>query len=167
MNQLSTTSYPSWAAKYISLVSEEVLTEMESQIEEFPKFLNKLIEKVDYAYAPGKWTIRQLTSHILDTERILMYHLVCIARGDIQNLAGFDEDNYVDQTLSNDRSLFEMGEEFRLLRKSNLLYIKALKPAELDRIGSANHLNISAHALVYVLVGHIKHHQNIIAERYL
>ncbi len=166
MNQQLPHKFPAWAEKYIALVKGNALQEMENQLQDFPNFINNWIEKADFAYAPGKWTIRQLTSHILDTERILMYRLLCIARGDKQSLPGFDENLYVANTLSNTRSLFEMSEEFRSLRKSNLLCIGALTDEELDRVGTANQLEISARDLVYILVGHINHHQNVITERY-
>lgn len=167
MNRPLPPSYPAWAEKYISLVGSNVMQEIEDQVSGFPNFLNNWIEKIDFAYAPGKWTIRQLASHMLDTERVLMYRLVCIARGDKQPLPGFEEDSYVDNTLFDKRSLFEIGEEFRHLRRANWMFIKALKEEELDRSGVANNLSISARALVFVLVGHVLHHQNIIKERYI
>lgn len=159
-------SYPAWAEKYISLVGNDVMQELENQIDDFPNFLNNWIEKIDFAYAEGKWTIRQLASHMLDTERVLMYRLVCMARADEQGLPGFDEDSYVAHTLSDTRSLFEIGEEFRYLRRANWMFINALTDTELDRVGMANNLAISVRALVFVLAGHILHHQNIIKERY-
>ena len=71
MNQQLPHKFPAWAEKYIALVKGNALQEMENQLQDFPNFINNWIEKADFAYAPGKWTIRQLTSHILDTERIL------------------------------------------------------------------------------------------------
>lgn len=167
MNPPQPNQYPAWAEKYISLVKADILALLENQVKSFPDFVNQHVEKADFAYAQGKWTLKELVGHITDTERILSYRLLCIARGDIQDLPGFEEDSYVANAFLQDRSLFSMASEFALLREANVLLIKSLKECELDRMGTTNSLPIAAKALVFVLAGHVLHHQNIINERYL
>jgi hypothetical protein len=167
MNQPQPHEYPEWALKYISLVDGDVIELLQRQAKEFPDFINSLIEKADYAYAPGKWTIKELIGHVIDTERILVFRLLCFARFENSPLPGFEEDDYVKAAHFQDRSLLSFSEELSLLRKSNLYLFRSLNEAELDRIGTANEKQISVRALLYVIAGHIIHHTRIIKERYL
>lgn len=167
MKQPQPSQYPAWAQRYIGLVDGDVINILKAQAQSFPDFVNQHSEKADYAYANGKWTLKQLVGHMADTERILSYRLLCIARGDEQQLPGFDEDAYVSKANFATRSIFAMAKEFSYSRKANLLLIQSLSDGELDRMGTANNQSICARALVYVLAGHVIHHQNIIKERYL
>ncbi|MBC7616871.1 MAG: DinB family protein [Pedobacter sp.] len=167
MNRPQTHEYPEWGQNYIRQVDGDVLAILNEQATGFPNFINNLVEKSDYAYAPGKWTIKELIGHIIDTERILVYRLLCFARGETASLPGFEEDDYVANAHFKDRSLFSMAEEFSLLRKSNLYLINTLNEEELSRLGSANGNQMSVRAIVYVLAGHVIHHSKIINERYL
>jgi hypothetical protein len=167
MNQPQTQEYPEWFKRYISLVEGDVVSTLTAQAEDFPNFVNNLIEKADYAYAPGKWTIKEMVGHMIDTERILTYRLLCIARGEKASLPGFEEDDYVANAHFKDRSLFSLSEEFTLMRKSHLYLINSLNEEELNRMGNANGNAISVRALVYILAGHIIHHTAVVKERYL
>lgn len=167
MNQPHPNVYPAWAERYISLVEGDVLQVLERQTYEFPDFINSLNEKADYAYAPGKWTIKQLIGHMIDTERILTYRLTCFARGEQAALPSFDEDAYVINAHFQDRSLHSLSEEFALLRKSNMFLFHSLNDQELGKTGIASNLEISVSAIRLVLAGHVIHHTRIIKERYL
>ncbi len=167
MNQPQTHEYPQWALNYISQVEGDVTAVLERQATDFPNFIKNLVDKGDYAYAQGKWTIKELVGHIIDTERILIYRLLCFARGEAASLPGFEEDDYVANAHFNDSNLFDMAEEFSLMRKSHLYLINSLNEEALNRIGVANEKQISVRAIVFVLAGHIIHHTKIIKERYL
>jgi hypothetical protein len=167
MNQPQTPEYPRWAEKYISLAGADVVAILEKQAVDFPTFMRSLKEKADYAYAPGKWTIKELFGHMIDTERVLVYRLMCIARGEKTSLPGFDEDSYVAHAHFAESDLNDLAEEFGLLRKANIFLIKSLTEEELARKGVANDLEISVRAIVFVLAGHVIHHQKVIEERYL
>ncbi|MBB2146184.1 DinB family protein [Pedobacter sp. LMG 31464] len=167
MNRPQTQEYPEWGNTYIRLVEGDVIEILTKQATEFADFINSLVEKADYAYAPGKWTIKELAGHIVDTERILVFRLLSFARGEKAKLPGFEEDDYVAAAHFKDRSLFSFSEEFTLLRKANLFLINSLNEDELSIIGNANGKDMSVRSLVYVLAGHILHHTNVIKERYL
>ncbi|WP_342330024.1 DinB family protein [Pedobacter sp. FW305-3-2-15-E-R2A2] len=168
MNRPQTHEYPAWAETYISKISgDDILGILEKQATEFPDFLNDLIEKADYAYAPGKWTVKEMAGHIIDTERILVYRLTCFARSEQHALPGFEEDDYVANAHFSDRSLLSFSEEFSLLRKSNMYLFKSLNEHELDRSGTASERQISVRALLFVIAGHLMHHTLILKERYL
>lgn len=168
MNRPQTHEYPAWAETYISKISgDNILEILEKQATEFPDFLNNLIEKADYAYAPGKWTIKEMAGHIVDTERILVYRLTCFARAEQHALAGFDEEDYVKNAHFSDRSLLSLSEEFSLLRRSNLYLFNSLNETELDRSGTASERQVSVRALLFIIAGHVIHHTGVIEERYL
>lgn len=168
MNRPQTHEYPAWAEQYISKISgNDILAILEKQATEFPEYLNSLLEKADYAYAPGKWTIKEMAGHIIDTERILVYRLTCFARAEQHELPGFEEDDYVANAHFSDRSLSSFAEEFSLLRKANLYLFNSLKEHELDRSGTASERQINVRALLFVIAGHVIHHTMIIKERYL
>lgn len=168
MNRPQAHEYPAWAETYISKISgDDILGILENQATDFPDYLNNLVEKADYAYGPGKWTIKEMAGHIVDTERILVYRLTCFARAEQHALPGFDEDDYVSNAHFSDRSLLSLSEEFALLRKANLYLFNSLNEHELDRSGTASERQITVRALLFVIAGHLVHHIGIIEERYL
>jgi len=158
---------PKQYADYAALVSGDLMEVLQRQAIEFPEFINSLQAKADYAYAPGKWTIKEMMGHIIDTERILVYRLVAISRGEQAFLPGFDEDSYVSAAHFSDRSLFSFCEEFSLLRKANMYLFSSLTEQELNRSGTASGKTITAQKVLYILAGHVIHHTQIIKERYL
>ena len=167
MNRPQPSEYPAWAETYIKLVDGDVLQILASQAQEFPDFINDLVEKADFAYAPGKWTIKQLIGHIIDTERILTYRLTCFARGEKTPLPGFEEDDYVAAAHFGDRSLLSFSDEFSLLRRSNMYLFNSLQEHELNQMGNASNRDITVRAMLFVLAGHIIHHTEVIKTRYL
>ena len=167
MNRPQPDEYPAWGETYIKLVDGDVLEILEKQTIDFSDFINGLSDIADYAYAPEKWTIKELIGHIIDTERILIYRLTSFARGETQALPGFNEDDYVAGAHFTDRSLQSFSKEFELLRQANLYLIRSLNEKDLNASGTASGRQISVRAIVYVVAGHIIHHTAIIKERYL
>jgi len=167
MNQPQPNEYSDWSKGYIDQVNGDLMEILQRQATEFPEFINSIAEKADYAYAPGKWTIKEMTGHIIDTERILVYRLTAFARNEQTALPGFEEDDYVANARFAERSLLSFTEEFSLLRKANLYLFRSLNEAELNLAGTASGKPISVRALLFVIAGHMIHHTRIIKERYL
>jgi len=124
-------------------------------------------EKASYAYAPGKWTIKETLGHMIDTERVFAYRLLCFARGEQQGLPGFEQDDYVLNSYANDRTLQDLADEFRIVRDSSIYLLRHLKKDQEAIIGKANNNPISVRALAYMIPGHELHHLRILKERYL
>lgn len=168
MNRPQPEEYPAFYKGYIDTVSNNVLAELEHHIEAFPAFLRGISDdKACLAYAEGKWTLKELVGHVIDTERIMAYRTLRIARNDSTPLAGFEENDYVANAHFADRSLDGLAEEFALLRRANMYLIKSLNEVEIGRMGIANQKPVSVRALVYIIAGHLNHHRLIIEERYL
>ncbi|PIB35136.1 hypothetical protein BFP72_06870 [Reichenbachiella sp. 5M10] len=124
-------------------------------------------EKLDHAYAEGKWTVEQLLRHIIDTERVFGYRAMCIARGDRTDLPGFDENDYVDQSDDSRNTRQDMLTEFIQVRNANMSMILNFSKEMLATVGNSNESPTSVRAIVYILGGHLAHHLTILKERYL
>jgi hypothetical protein len=160
--------FPIFYKGYVDTVSDDVLAELEQQIESFSALLKNVPkEKASFAYAEGKWTIKELAGHVIDTERIMAYRALRLARNDGTPLPGFDENNYVSNAHFADRSLESLAEEFAALRKANMYLIRSLNEIEIDRSGISNEKPISVRALIYIMAGHVNHHAAILKQRYL
>ena len=119
-----------------------------------------------FRYAEGKWTIKEVLGHLLDTERVFTYRLLRISRGDLTELPGFDETAYAPEGQFNRRSVEELLSEFKLQRASTLALVNGIPLAAWPRVGTANGFHTSARALVYIILGHTGHHLDLLRERY-
>ena len=167
MNQPQPEEQSTWTVKYIDLVSGDVFSILENQAGEFSQFMASIESLENHAYAPGKWTIKELLGHIIDTERILVFRMLTFARNDSQSLPGFDEDAYVVAANFQKRKFLDLVEEFRSLRTANLHFFKSLSEDQLSKCGIASGNTTSVKSLLYVCAGHVIHHVNVIKERYL
>lgn len=153
---------------YISLIKGDVTKELEKQILQMQSIISNIpVEKENYRYAEGKWTIKEVLGHIIDTERIMAYRMLGIARNDKTRFPGFDENTYVANANFSDRSLYDLAHEFGIVRDSNLILIKSFNEDTLKRKGISNEVEVSVRALVYIIAGHVTHHLKVIKERYL
>ncbi len=160
--------FPPFFSAYIRLVDNIDL--MEGLERYRPKLLFDdwhLVEALgDRVYSSGKWTMKDIFQHCIDTERIMSYRALCIARNDHHELPGFDENNYAQNTLLSNVSLKELIDEYALLRESTIRMFKNFDKRMLLRRGVANKSEISPLALGFVIVGHPLHHCEVIRERY-
>lgn len=160
--------YPISFIPYLEIVEEDILAELESQLTTYVDFVRALPEEKHlHSYAPNKWTIKEIVGHNTDTERVKFDCAFRIARGEQAPLPGFDEDAYVAITDFNSRTMEDLLEEFILTRKSIIAFYKSLKQEDLVRMGTASNKPVSVRALFYFLIGHIRHHERVIEERYL
>lgn len=120
----------------------------------------------DYAYAPGKWTVKKLLNHIVDTERIFIYRALCIARGDQTPLPGYDENDYAEAAQVGHRSLVDLAHEFQSVRSATLSLFNSFGEHELLRTGIANGNAMSVNAIGFIIIGHALHHEVVARERY-
>ena len=123
-------------------------------------------EQAEFRYAEGKWSIKELLGHMSDAERIFAYRLLRIGRGDETPLAGFEENDYVPAGTFDRRPLADLLEEWIAARSSTVALVRGLPSDAWTRRGSANGRPVSARALLYVMLGHIDHHQRMLEERY-
>lgn len=125
------------------------------------------IEKSDYKYAEGKWTIRELLCHMIDAERIFAYRALRFARNDKTNLAGFEENLYATEANASGRTLEKIAAEMAHLRISTIDLFEGFTSEMHVRKGLANNNELSVIALGFIIAGHETHHCNVLKERYL
>lgn len=121
----------------------------------------------DRAYAPGKWTIRDILQHLIDTERVFSYRALAFARGDAQLLPMLDEDAYAAEAAANRRPMQELVDELKLLHQSALQLFQSFSPRMLLRSGMGFQGAYSVGSIGFILPGHQRWHFRIIEERYL
>lgn len=119
-----------------------------------------------HRYADGKWTVREVVGHIMDTERVFAYRLLTIARADTTSLPGFDQDAWMEVAGFDRRSLSELLDEWGTVRAATLALIRTLSDEEAARSGIANGAPITVRALAWIIAGHELHHVRLLRERY-
>jgi hypothetical protein len=160
---------PEFYQGYLKAVKDkELIPALKRNDKKFRKFLKEIPKvKRDFAYAEGKWTIRQLFQHLLDTERVFAFRALWFARRDPGALPGFDENHWAVSANRSKRKWRDMVEEFSALRKSTILLFESLSEDDLNSIGTANNNTLSAAAFGFVAAGHIEHHMRVIKTKYL
>jgi hypothetical protein len=139
----------------------------ENQTPLLEKFLSATDEeKSMYSYAPGKWTIKELLQHIIDTERIFCYRALCVARKETQNLPGFDENNYALNSNANKRSWDSLQREYLNQRTATSDLYKSFTDDMLQQEGTSNNRQFNVLSMGFITVGHVNHHLRVTREKY-
>ncbi|MGB3262024.1 DinB family protein [Paenisporosarcina sp.] len=161
--------YPAYYETYIGLVPDGLLSDiLNTQMDELLALLSDLDDaQANYRYAENKWTVKEVIGHITDTERVMSYRLLRIARGDRTPLANYDDEQYVREASFHSRSLQNLLEELKAVRYATLHLIKGLNEDAFLRKGVASNHEISTRALAYIIAGHELHHVNILKDKYL
>lgn len=162
------TEYDAYYHRYISLVPEEdVLIALDQQLADTMILLRSLSEQHGgFRYEPGKWSVKEVLGHLIDTERVMSYRALRIARGDRTPIEGFEQDDYVKNGGFDSRSVSNLGREFEQVRRATISLFRNLEPQAWERRGIANKLEISVRALAYIIAGHELHHKTLLKERY-
>lgn len=169
--KIENNEYASFYQPYIQVL----LDNDKDIVENLRDSCNKAIQTLDnldtekqlFQYAEGKWTIKEIIQHIIDTERVFNYRALRFARNDISELSGFDENHYVSNSNANNRDFQDLLEEFSLLRRSTILMYQNFTNEALLLKGNANGKYISVRALGFITSGHLLHHLQVINTRYL
>lgn len=163
------TEYAPYYDRYISLVAgADIVETLAAQPDEIRSLLATLPEeKGKYRYAEGKWTIKELLSHIIDGERIFSYRALRISRGDKTPIEGFEQDDYITNSNANNRTFSDLLDEFTLERQANIHMFKNISAVGSEEVGTANGNPVSARAIAYTMAGHVRHHIGVLKEKYL
>ena len=154
--------------RYINLVQGDSIGEIvNNHAFDLQEFFNNLPEeKANYAYAPGKWTPKQVLQHLTDAERVFAYRALRVSRNDTTPLASFDENAYVENGFSQQRALSSLKQEFNSVRAATDIFLLSLNEEQIMRTGTASNSPVSVNALAFIIYGHLLHHKNIFIERY-
>jgi uncharacterized damage-inducible protein DinB len=162
-------TFPVYYQTYIEKVPKgDPILLLEMGVKETIKTLVMVTEeKANWAYAEGKWSIKDIVQHIIDTERIFSYRALCFARGEVNSINGYDHNAYVDAGAANDRSLKDLLEELKRLRLSTIDLFKSFSKEMLAKKGNANGTDLTTEQVLFILLGHEIHHMEVVQERYL
>jgi len=145
-----------------------VLRLLEDQLPATVKLLEGISDEQSlYRYAPGKWSIREVVSHLNDTERLFVFRAMWFARGLEPALPSFDQDVALAGAYADERPWRQHIDEFRAVRAASLAFFKHLRDDVWTRRGVASGNPFSVRALAYITAGHVSHHTILLRERYL
>lgn len=161
--------FPSAFAAYVGKVPElDPIPVLEGQPGELRSRLAGVApDRETYRYAPGKWSVRELVGHVIDSERVFAFRALAFARGEQAPFPGFDEDEYARHAGSDSRTLADLTEELDVVRRSNVLLFRSLPGEAWSRVGIANGKPATVRALAFVMAGHLRHHVEVLETRYL
>ncbi|WP_282040995.1 DinB family protein [Winogradskyella flava] len=170
IKELVPTEFDPYYGRYINKLYQDI-----SLRDSFIKGKEKVISffkdlpetKYNFRYATGKWTCKEILQHLIDTERIFQYRCFRIARQDKTELAGFDQNIYVEPSTANTKTMDELIQEFVVVRDSSISLVNSLSDEDLKNVGNANGGNMSARAAAFTITGHEIWHMEIIIKRYL
>jgi hypothetical protein len=155
--------------KYIAMVPEgDIIATLEAQARDSKAFLSGVGAAVStYRYAPGKWSVKEILGHVIDSERVFAARALTFARGDSARLPGFEQDDYVRTAGSDTFPLPELAAELEAVRRSTVFLFRHLPEDAWLRRGVANDAEVSVRALAYIIAGHELHHWEVLRTRYL
>ena len=141
---------------------------LEAQLPETLALLHDISDEQSLTrYAPGKWSIREVVSHLNDTERLFVFRAFWFARGFDSPLPSFDQNVAVSTAGADERSWRSHVDEFKAVRAATLAFFRDLPADAWTRRGVASGNPFTVRALAYLSAGHVTHHTRILRERYL
>ena len=169
MERPEITEYKDDYENYVSLVEEtDIVSAMRKQLTEVKNLFASISEeKGEFAYAEGKWTIKELLGHLINGERVFSYRALRISRGDKTPLSGFDQDLLTNNGNFNSVSLADLMQEFSHLCQANIVFFQNLSDEAWERTGTVNENPASVRAIAYNMVNHGRHHIDILRSHYL
>jgi uncharacterized damage-inducible protein DinB len=169
MTRPQSTEAADYYFQYINLItSDDIVPAMEDQMGEMLQFLSGISEEQSlHAYAPGKWTIREVLNHVNDGERVFAGRAFWFARGFHDALPSFDQDVAVPMAKANNTSWADLVEEFKNVRLATISFFKTLPAEAWERTGVASDNPVSVRAIAYIIAGHVTHHIGVLREKYL
>ena len=161
--------YAEYFQRYTKLVPDNnVVENLANQLNEAMSLYKSLEKtKIDYRYSMGKWSIKEVIIHILDTERIFSYRALRIARKDKTPLAGFEQDDYINNINWDNYPFSSVLEEYELVRKHTIIFFNNMTDEMLQQSGISSDMNLSVIAIPFIIAGHERHHLDIINSKYL
>ena len=169
LSRPSVGEYLPYYERYVARVPEgDVVAILSEQVGETLALLRSLpAERTLHRYAPGKWSIRDMVQHMSDTERVMCYRALRIARNDPTPLAGFEENDWARAAGADARDWLQLTDELEAVRAATVALLRGMDAEAAVRRGRANDAEVSVRALAFIIAGHERHHVAVLRERYL
>jgi hypothetical protein len=165
----SASEYAPYYDKYVQRVpDDDIVAVLRNQIADTAALLRTAPpDRADGAYAPGKWTLKEVVGHMIDVERVMSYRALRFSRNDATDLPGFEENAFVANSNFSRRTLSDLVDELEAARVATVHLAKHIDADALMHQGTANNTVVSVRGLLYIIAGHELHHAALIRERYL
>lgn len=169
MHRPETNEYADFYAGYVGRVPDgNILALLQTEHDRTVSSLRGLTpEQASHRYEAGKWSVKEVVGHVIDTERMFGYRAHCFARQDPARLPGFDQNDYAKNSNAGARSLPDLVDELDAVRGSSIALFRGLDEAMWSHRGIGSECEFTVRALAYIIVGHAIHHRNVIETRYL
>ncbi len=159
--------YAPYYGKYIQLVSDDAITTLRASSASTSRVLSGVAEpQAMFRYAPGKWCVKEVLGHVIDTERVFTYRAMSVGREDATPLPGFDENAWLPAARFDRRPLPDIVAEYQAVRAATLALFASFDDAALERRGTASGHPVSVRSLAHMVAGHELHHVALLKERY-
>jgi hypothetical protein len=160
--------YGAYYKRYVDLVPDgDIVATLVDQMEPTLALVGLKEGETLRRYAPGKWSLREIVGHLIDTERVFAYRALRIGRGDSTPLPGYDQDAFVAMGKFDDQTFAALLDEFRLVRLTTVALYRSFPQEAIAQTGVANDNPISVRAIAWIIAGHERHHMTIVREKYL
>jgi hypothetical protein len=161
--------YHPYYERYISLVPDgDIVATLNRQLDETLALIRSIPEaRGGFRYAEGKWSIKELLGHVIDSERVFAYRALRFGRGDATPLAGFEQDDFVRGADFDKRTLSDLADEYAHVRRATISLFASFDESAWSRRGLANNNEVSVRGLAFIVAGHERHHVEILKTRYL
>jgi len=161
--------YNEYYHRYIAMVPDGNIVEaLQRQMEETHALLQSVpADREVYRYAEGKWSIREVVGHLIDTERLFAFRALWFARGEGAEMAGMDQETWARNSNATERPLADLADEWAALRRANVLMFGSFDAATGTLSGVASGFDVTVRALVWMMAGHELHHRMLLLRDYL
>lgn len=163
------TEHAEYYGRYVDLVPDgDILETLREQLGDTLALLMGVPEEMEtHRYAEGKWSLREVVGHLIDTERLFAYRALAMARSDDVDLPGMDQDVWAAASDADHRHLGEMGEEWAALRRANIHMFASMGEATGTRTGRASGFDFTVRSFPWIIAGHELWHRGLIERDYL
>lgn len=161
--------YSQYYKKYVDLVEDEnIVGQLKYGLTRNVQFFSEInADKWDFRYDAGKWSVKGVVQHLIDTERVMSYRALRVSRNDKTELPGFDQDEYMNFVNVDLRNSSDLIEEFMAVRKASISLFSNLEEEAWTRSGIASGGPITPLSLAYIIAGHELHHVDVLKKKYL
>ncbi|MBC7897015.1 MAG: DinB family protein [Cytophagaceae bacterium] len=161
--------YAPYYHRYVSLVpAGQCLALMHEQVGQMEALLSSVTDAQGmHAYAPGKWTLKEVIGHVADAERVFGYRALHLARGDANPLPSYEQDLWSPNGAFNALSVASVLGQWKTARLSNIAVAEGLPEEAHVRSGTVSGNPCTVRALVHMLPGHVAYHIAHMRQHYL
>jgi len=160
--------YPHYFQRYTNLLpDEDILKIMDDYLWQMQQLSNRFSEEAaSHRYAEGKWCVKEILGHIIDTERVFAYRGLCFSRNHNVKLPSFDQDEYVENANFMQRTLIDLMDEFEYVRNSSISLFKNMNAELLERTGIVSGYELIVRVIPFIIAGHELHHRLAIEKQF-